>query len=119
MQPQKVSKQEVLKALQADDIAAKQLGSAAIPHLLSIVQGKDQLLASKAAFLAGVLDLPESEGVVRLASKSRAKSVRVAAAAAAGRLSCHGATEILEQLSQSSVKPVRDWAARSSHRRPR
>jgi HEAT repeat protein len=65
---------------------AAQLGPDAVPHLLRLVQEGDPGLASKATYLAGLIDADQSAAVVDLAAASADPVVRVAAAASLGSL---------------------------------
>jgi HEAT repeat protein len=63
------------------ELAAK-LGEESLPALEALVAEDDPRIASKAAYLAGVIAGPGSEGIVDLAARSRHHVIRVAAAAA-------------------------------------
>lgn len=66
---------------------AAKLGADALPHLRKLVAGDDPLLASKAAYLAGVIDADGSGDVLARAAQSDEVTVRVAAANCAARVS--------------------------------
>jgi hypothetical protein len=70
-----------------DYAAAAQLGPGAIPHLKQLVQGADPMLASKAAYLASLIQSGQSADVLELAARSSHDEVRVAAAAGLRNLS--------------------------------
>lgn len=61
---------------------AKSLGSKALPQLETLVTEDEPRIASKAAYLAGLIGTPKSKQVVALAASSRHDVVRVSAAAA-------------------------------------
>ena len=61
--------------------AAAQLGANALPHLAQLVQGTDPMLASKAAYLASLIQSDRSIAVLEQAANSSHKEVRIAAAA--------------------------------------
>ena len=77
--------ESVRRALQQEEISypelAHELGPASIPSLQTIVSGDDVLLASKAAYVAGLIQDPASAALVAGAAKSDSPAVRVAAAA--------------------------------------
>lgn len=96
-----------------DYAAATTLGADAIPHLQSIVQGDDAMLASKAVYLAGLISDLGSREVVETAAHHANPAVRVAAAAAAGSLPADAASDLLVDLVTDSDPGVRK-VARSS-----
>jgi hypothetical protein len=61
--------------------AAAQLGANAIPHLAQLVQNSDPMLASKAAYLASLIQDDRSNAVLKQAAHSSHNEVRIAAAA--------------------------------------
>lgn len=79
------------------DQAAK-LGSEALPHLEALVNSGDTMLASKAAYAAGLIKDPKSAEVVERAAQSDDPAIRVAAAAAASNLPVKGAAAVLTSL---------------------
>jgi hypothetical protein len=64
-----------------DYLAASQLGSDAIPHLMQIVKGSDSMLASKAVYLASLIKSDQSNDILEQAATSTHIEVRIAAAA--------------------------------------
>jgi hypothetical protein len=74
------------------------LGSGALPHLEALVNSGDTMLASKAAYAAGLIKSPKSAEVVDMAAQSDDPAVRVAAAAAASNLPAKGASAVLSSL---------------------
>ena len=92
------------------DEAAKKLGSEALPHLETLVQSGDTMLASKATYLASLIKDAKSADIVKTAAESDDPAVRVAAAAAASNLAASGASPILETLVGDSDPGVRKVA---------
>jgi len=103
----------VLDPEEPDYEFAALLGPEALPHLETLVREGDPMLASKAAYLAGLLDDERSADVVNQASQSDSAAVRVAAAAAARHLSGSGASDVLISLLADSDPGVRTVALKS------
>lgn len=91
---------------------AARLGPDAVPHLARLVREGDPLLASKAAYLAGLIDSEESPAVLEQASQSDQPTVRVAAASAAQHLS-EVQPELFERLLSDADAGVRRAALKS------
>src|SRR5215218_970691 len=95
--------------------AADQLGPEALPHLRQIVEVGDPEFASKATFLAGVVNAAGSAEVLAAAAGSSDPVIRVAAAGALGNLD-----EVPSSLAHSMLDDedvgVRIWALRSLER---
>ena len=89
---------EYLKQEETDYEAAAQLGEAAIPVLKGIMQGQNEALASKAASLAGMIGGPGGTEVLEEAAKHQSDVVRVAAAAAAQKLTTDQSERVLSRL---------------------
>ena len=74
-----VNMKQVRAALEPEepnyDKAAK-LGADALPHLGRLVRGDDAMLASKAAYLAGLIDSDKSPAVLEQAAASDVPAVR-------------------------------------------
>jgi HEAT repeat protein len=88
------------------------LGPDALPHLATLVREGDPMLASKAAYLAGLIDGDESPAVLEQALQSDEPAVRVAAASAAQHLS--GARpELFDRLLADDDAGVRRAALKS------
>lgn len=84
-----VTIEQVLAQLNADEPdyqQAAQLGPDAVPHLIRVVQEGDPGLASKATYLAGLINADQSAAVLDLAARSVDPVVRIAAAASLGNL---------------------------------
>jgi HEAT repeats len=114
-----VTLQDVLAVLGSDEpryeAAARSLGAEALPFLAELVRGEDTMLASKAAYLAGLIDAPASEEVLAEAAASPEVVVRAAAAGAAQHLSAGRSDRILERLLADDHVDVRRLAAQSVH----
>src|SRR5215211_79879 len=93
---------DVRRELDKDELdypeLAESLGPEVLPHLQTLVAEDEPRIASKAAYLAGLLAAPKSKQVVALAAGSRHDVVRVSAAAALASLPAAQATDIAEQL---------------------
>ena len=88
----------VLDPEELDYAEAAKLGPEALPHLAKLVKEADALLASKAVYLAALIQHEHSIQIVREAALSEDPSVRVAAAAAARYLPCVPVSNILIPL---------------------
>jgi len=98
---------------------AEQYGAAALPDLRSLVAEDEPRIASKAAYLAGLIAGPESHEVVALAAHSRHDVVRVSAASARPNLPTEQADQaahIAELLLDDADSGVRARAVRSAIR---
>jgi hypothetical protein len=109
---------EIRRELDKDELdypaLARSLGEAALPHLKAIVTEDQPRLASKAAYLAGVIAGRTSHEVVAIAARSRHDVVRVAAAAAAATLPTNQGADIAAMLLQDADPGVRVRAAKSA-----
>ena len=92
---------------------AKQLGRGALPHLEELVEGPDPLLASKAAYLTGLIGGPRATAVLQSAAVSRFPEVRVAAAAGAANLEAQAASMVLLPMLDDADVGVRKVALKS------
>jgi len=105
-----VTLQQVRAYLDVDEPAyreAARLGVDALPHLETLVEGPDTLLAAKAAYLAGLIDGARSLPVLTRAARSADKVVRSAAAAAAAHLQPETAASVLVTLLGDTDAEVR------------
>lgn len=91
---------------------AARLGPDAVPHLARLVREGDPMLASKAAYLAGMIDADESPAVLEQASQRDEPAVRVAAANAAQHLSGAQA-DLFDRLLSDDDDGVRRAALKS------
>jgi len=91
---------------------AVRLGPDAVPHLRRLVQEEDPMRASKAAYLAGLIDGDESPAVLEQASQRDEPAVRVAAAYAAQHLT-RAPPELFDRLLSDYDDGVRRTALKS------
>ena len=87
---------------------AARLGAEALPHLVTLIQGSDLGLATKAASLAGKINAPESAAVLEIASRHPKSAVRVAAAASTQNLASIPKS-LATDLLNDSHPGVRKW----------
>jgi HEAT repeat protein len=92
---------------------AAQLGPEALPHLEELVGETDALLASKAAYMASLIEDPHSADILRRAAASDRAEVRAAAAGGASNLSPSAAGDVLEPLLNDQDVSVRKVALKS------
>ena len=78
--------------------AATALGTEALPHLARLIAGDHPMLASKAAYLAGLIGTDEAVEVLQRAARSGDVRVRIAAAASAEKLPAAAASDVLVNL---------------------
>ncbi len=113
-----VTMQQVRAYLDSDEPdynQAARLGPDALPHLDALVRGGDAMLASKAAYLAGLIAEARSADVLVNAASSPHAAVRVAAAAAVAHLPAAAAVAVLRVLLSDSDGEVRRIALDSMH----
>jgi hypothetical protein len=92
---------------------AARFGPEALPHLQTLIREGDQMLASKAAYLAGLIRDEKSAEVLKEAARSKHPVVRVAAAAAARHLNVSASSEVLHTLLGDGDMGVRKVALQS------
>lgn len=120
-----VTMKQVLDLLNPDEpdyFEAAKIGAGALIHLNQLVMGADGLLASKAAYLASLIDDPKSIDVLQNAAKSKHPEVRVAAASGAKNLIKKNLVKddqrtvdnLLNLLKNDSDPGVRKWVQKSS-----
>jgi hypothetical protein len=107
---------EVLDPEEPDYQRGVALGPEALPHLDVLVSLGDPMLASKATYLASLIQHPLAVDVVEKAARNTDPIVRVAAAAAATNLSSAGESDVLRELDNDPDAGVRKVAR--SRRRP-
>ena len=95
--------------------AAKNLGTEALPHLERLITGDHPMLASKAAYLAGIIGTEQSVSVLERAARSGDASVRIAAAAAVQNLPPEPASDVLLRLIDDPDMGVQKVALKSVH----
>lgn len=100
-----------------DYAAAAQLGAGAMPHLKQLVQGSDAMLASKAAYLASMIQSDESGAVLQQAASSSHITVRIAAAAGIRNLR-QAPMSLVENLLKDGDMGVRKVTLNSIKARP-
>lgn len=93
--------------------AANELGEAALPHLSRLIAGDHPMLASKAAYLAGLIGTAGAADVLHRAARSTSARVRVAAAAAAAKLPADHASDVLVDLVDDNDAGVQKVAIKS------
>jgi hypothetical protein len=106
-----VTMEEVVNQLDREEpnyTQAAQLGSEALPHLITLIQGGNLGLAAKAASLAGTINAGQSADVLEMAARHPEPVVRVAAAASAKNLTSIP-TSLAMQLLNDSDSGVRKW----------
>ncbi|MFM7449088.1 MAG: HEAT repeat domain-containing protein [Leptolyngbyaceae cyanobacterium] len=111
-----ITMEQVIAALNLDEpdyAQAAKMGSAALPHLASLIQGTDPGLASKAASLVGMIQEAESVNVLEQAANHADPRVRIAAAAASRNLSDVDASRILLSLVSDADVGVQKVALQS------
>jgi HEAT repeat protein len=109
---------EVRRELDKDELdypaLARDLGPDVLPELQALVAEDEPRIASKAAYLAGLIAGPSSHEVVSMAAGSRHDVVRIAAAATLHTLPVEQATGIAETLLSDPDVGVRARAVRSA-----
>lgn len=112
-----VTLEQVRAALAPEELdyqkAAKDLGVEALPHLERLIATAQPLLASKAAYLAGVIGTPASVPAIERAARSGDARVRIAAAAAVQHLPAGTASDVLLTLVDDADVGVQKTALRS------
>ncbi len=111
-----VTLEQVLAVLLPDEpdySAAERLGSEALSHLNSLVTGSDPMLASKAAYLASLIQSDQSVDVLQIAAQSEDPIVRVAAAAGIRNLNQTAANQISFMLLDDTDIGVRKVVLKS------
>jgi hypothetical protein len=106
-----VTMEEVINQLHREEPEygqAAQLGSEALPHLITLIQGENLGLAAKAASLAGLINIDQSAAVLEIAARHPEPVVRVAAAAAAKHLTSIPTSLAMDLLNDSDAG-VRKW----------
>jgi hypothetical protein len=110
-----VTMEQVINQLDREEpnyTQAAQLGAEAIPHLVTLIQGEDLGLATKATSLAGIINAEQSATALELAAQHPAPVVRVAAAATVQNLT-NIPTSLSVQLLSDSDAGVRNWTLKS------
>lgn len=105
----------ILDSEEPDYALAAQLGPDTLPHIETIIKGADPMIASKAAYLAGLIQDNRSSDVLKIAAKSKYPEVRAAAAAGARHLAAQAASDVLLVLLEDQDIGVRKIALKSVH----
>ena len=111
-----ITMQQVLARLDTDEPdypALATLGAEAMPHLAVLVRDDDPGIASKAAYLASLIDTDDSVNVVETAASSPHETVRVAAAAGLRNLAPTRAATAAGRLLDDDDAGVRKQALRA------
>jgi HEAT repeat protein len=111
-----VTLQQILKQLDTDEpdyTAVAALGPEAVPHLAALVRDEDPGIASKAAYLASLIQSDDSAEVLASAAGSSHEAVRVAAAAGLSNMSGSQALPLAERLLDDADPGVRKLALRA------
>jgi HEAT repeat protein len=111
-----VTMEEVRAELEPDEPnypRAAGLGPEAIPHLEGLARGDDTMLATKAVYLAGLIQDEAAAKLLEEAAAADDTRVRVAAAAAARNVDTERASEMLTPLVADDDLGVRKVALKS------
>lgn len=111
-----ITMQQVLARLDTDEpeyAALATLGAEAVPHLKVLVRSDDPGIASKAAYLATLIESDESVDVMETACASPHATVRVAAAAGMRNLSTTQAGLWAERMLDDQDPGVRKQALKT------
>jgi HEAT repeat protein len=112
-----VTMQDVRAVLDPEEVDyenAKRLGVAAIPFLMELVQGGDLGLASKATYLASLIEDEQSVAVLEAAAARNEPVLKVAAASGIRNLSVDHAERMLGLLKDDPDIGVRKVALQST-----
>jgi hypothetical protein len=109
--------EQVRAALEPEELdynkIAKKLGAEALPHLERLIVGDHPMLASKAAYLAGLIGTDKSVPVLERAARSGDATVRIAAAASVQNLPAESASDLLLSLVDDPDAGVQKVALRA------
>jgi HEAT repeat protein len=111
-----VTMEEVRAELERDEpnyARAAGLGPETLPHLEKLAAGDDTMLATKAVYLAGLIQDDRSAKLLAKAAKADDPRVRVAAAAAARNMEADRASGLLAPLVADDDPGVRKVALKS------
>jgi len=110
-----VSKKTVIDVVSAEEIDCKRaedLGMGAFPHLLDLVRGDDELIASRAVWVASRIDGNKMIDIIKIAANREDPLTRVAAAYAANSIKGRPGDDILNKLKTDKDEVVRAKAAK-------
>ncbi len=110
--------QELLAFLRQDELdypaGAKKFGKAALPFLAELVQGSDENLSIKAAYLVGYIDDEAGNAILQMAAEKGSAPVRIAAAFGAQKRGAKAAESILSKSLDDTDPSVVKFALRSA-----
>lgn len=110
--------QEILAFLRQDELdypeGAKKFGKEALPFLSELVQGTDENLSIKAAYLVGYIDDEAGNDILQIAAEKGSAPVRIAAAFGAQKRSAKAAESILSRSLEDNDPSVVKFALRSA-----
>jgi len=111
-----VTLEQVKLALSADEVEYSKLkrkfGKKASPHLEKLVKRSDPMLASKAAYLVGLINDEKSADILKKAATSKEILVRISVAATARNLSKVSSNKVFLEVLKDKSKKVQDVALR-------
>lgn len=110
--------QELLAFLRQDELdypaGAKKFGKEALPLLSELVQGSDENLSIKAAYLVGYIDDEAGDDILQTAADKGSAPIRIAAAFGAQKKSAKVAESILSRSLDDHDPSVVKFALRSA-----
>jgi HEAT repeat protein len=109
--------QGLLNVDEPDYNSLARLGPSVLPHLEQLVASRDEYIAANATSLAGMIGGVRAIAVLERAARSPSPLVRVAAAAAVGRVESPRASALLATLLSDRDKGVRKFAIKASARK--
>lgn len=114
-----ITKQDVIERLGAYEPNYQQLaasGAAAMPEIIALMQGDDVVLASKATYLASLIQSDEAAEALQVAAASPHSNVRVAVAGGLRHLPGPLAERLAARLLVDPKAGVRKLALRAAQR---
>lgn len=108
---------QLLMRDEPDYPAAARLGPQLLPHLHALSRGRDKMLASKATYLASLIDHDRAVDILRDAARSPLALVRVAAANGTRNLLRPAASAVILGLLGDRDAGVRKAAIKAASRR--
>jgi len=110
--------QELLAFLRQDELdypaGAKKFGKSALPFLSELIQGSDENLSIKAAYLVGYIEDEASNDILEMAADKGSAPVRIAAAYGAQKRTAAVAEAILSRSLEDSDPAVVKFGLRSA-----
>ena len=115
---QEFDAQELLAFLRQDELdypaGAQKFGKAALPFLSELIEGSDENLSIKAAYLVGYIDDEAGNDILEKAAEKGSAPVRIAAAFGAQKRGAKAAESILNRSLEDSDPSVIKFALRSA-----